>query len=277
MSSNIVFHYPNNCTDFKNEMRVLCLPKKIKCDNTVRDGIYLKNDQDPCEDNPRNWKIPVGGNFQVQYNFFDFNTETIKTAVAAWGSWLTLEINGTANAGVRKGNGYDGTKFYQHIEINPSTIADKCFQLEANGNSSIVKSREFEKEDCLSLIELEAVNSGGDCWNGYYGSSEFMAGNKFEFNPKAWIRGRLKTISFNVNTKVETLRIVPSELMPRWYVSYLVNRIFSGNQVKIDGVIYTVPNVVVNSTSKSTMFPFQVDLERICNVDGSGNTSISCN
>lgn len=269
MSTNIVQILPVDCVDFNSSRKIICLPPRVKCDNTVRDGLYLESD-DQCIDNERNYIVPVGGPFQLQYNFYDFSGMVSN----AWGNWIDVDINmngiTVGYAGTNRNNTFNGQNYGQNLVVNP-TDEMNCFSLSTTANGLTVNSRIFKLENCSELIELEAIHDGSDCWNGVHGTVEEIAGSAFEYRPKAWLRGTTKISQLNIKDKTETLRIAPKELIPVWYAKYLINKIFAGNKVKVNGEIYDVPEIIISATSKSRYFNFAIDLTRKCNSEEDGS------
>lgn len=278
MSVNIFHILPSGCTNFHNTNKLYCLPRKLNCSNTIVDGILTNN---PCATDcnfSSNYKIPVpsDGNFPIQVNYVDLVSADYQNPSTGWGDWIDIgakTIDGTdlgvtsVELGIKKNNGFDGLSNYQTIDIDLSAVAATCFYFELAANESTVSTQLFQKEECSTLIELEAVNTNGqkDCWNGYYKESQTVVdGDEFIFTPKAYIRGSVRYGGANTLTKVEAIEIRPTELIPDWYAKYIINRIFSGTQVKINGEIYDTPDVFISPTARSRRFNFSFAIERNC-------------
>lgn len=278
------------CTDFNKTQKLICLPKKVECDATVIDGVLVGSLSDICDDgcnSSSSYKIPIppNGTFPLQFNFIDNNSADYKEPNTGWGDWINIEIKDLNNALVNSdlntittafNNGFDGDQNYQNIILDASGIAATCFYAKVSAGSDVF-TRFFEKEDCLPLIEIEAVpGSGKDCWNGYPGKTKTTSeGDDIEFKAKAYIRGTVKYAGANLSTKKERITLAPLELIPDWYAKYIINRVFAYKQVKINGVIYDTPDITIQPTSRTRKFQFAIEFERNCN-SGKGGEEL-CN
>lgn len=286
-----IFELPNGCANFNNTIKLFCLPKKVKCNNTTIDGIYVSSDEDLCKNgcNGRPYKMPFppGAKLQFQTNFLDRSSTDYTNPNQGLGSWYFLhlyDLTGyefSANVAARKVNGFDGNQNYQTFEINTNNITRDCFYAQIEVGGSSIYTQVYQKETCKELVEFEPVydedTNSKDCYGAYYGKSKgSVAGTDFNFLPKAWIRGTVKYEGANLKTKIEKIKIVPSELIPAWYLKYLINRIFSAPRVKINGEIYNTPDISISSNNRSTSFNFSIELERTCSNKNDGS-DFTCN
>lgn len=95
MPSNIYHVLPNGCQDFKNTATMICLPRKVKCNNTIIDGILLSDASGQCQivcNNSVGYKIPVPADalWQLQVNFIDQQSADYKNPTTGWGDWINI-------------------------------------------------------------------------------------------------------------------------------------------------------------------------------------------
>lgn len=248
--SNIAIYPPSACAYFGHSEKIICLPKKGLCDNTVNEGIFVNcGEQWNCTlkcigDSPYFIPVPSDGTFMIQTNF------NPQGATGGFGDWIDvvlIDSNGNEvevafdDFVVKHITGKSKKHHYQTFEVDVSGIEIDCFGFKIIADDQEICTQYYKKENCKELVEIEGVFTGFDCWNNYYGSPVGpFTGTNFNYSNKIYIKGLFKYFGGNVEIDDQNIkefyRVHPSEKIAPFMMKYILNKVLASKNVKVNGV-----------------------------------------
>lgn len=252
---NISTIIPQGCVRFGHIEKIICLPVKRLCDNTVKDGILVEcGQQHNCNplcstDEPYFIPAPDGKKIMIQTNFNQGGQ------TGGWGDWIHIRLTDQkgnvlipekdhTDFGVKWITGRSSKHHYQTIEINFDSISQTCFGFRIYTNKGDETCTQiFRKVTCENVVSIESIHKGFDCWNNYYGLPVGQhSGTSFAYSNKIYLVGLTKYFGGNVdienNDIKEFLRFYPGEKIAPFMMKYLLNKILSSKRILLNGEEY---------------------------------------
>lgn len=251
--SNIITIYPSGCARFDNVVYSFCLPIKEQCGSYVPQGLLSECDADwncarGCNGNE--YYLPATGKimFQTQIQSSDaIGAQYVDVA----GSITSAPVSFSSNI-----------KFVQTIEIDLDEIPETCFKIQLTVGERVVCSQWFKKPTCGAgeLVTFEGIHTGKDCYGNDYKNTGF--------SNKVTVEGTFKYYGGSIDetgTPTEIYRFHPSKKIPPFLMQYLLNVIFTGKQIKVNGEMYDFEGSGALTPTKSGMFFPIFDFGKTCN------------
>ena len=261
-----------SCSALNHSVRNFCLPTKLPCDQTTRDGLFYPaewNCNRPCNgDQVYFWPLPNTGSIMLQTRFNTMDTDE-------WGSEVTitlydLEDNAiTADYVNRWVVGSSKYGKYQTVEINLAQLANltTCGYFVINYDSIDYTTQMFKIEpDCRCMVELEGIYTDLDCWNNYYGISTgpYTGDENFAYSNKIYVLGTAKDFGTSKQGAkvVENQRVWVAPAIPPYMMRQLSFVVLNAKTVEVNGSSFKPKDQTFTPREKTSMFAPIIDLYR---------------
>lgn len=285
---------PTSCTLFNHNVREFCLPTKVSCDNNVLDGLITRcgeqwNCMNICDgDNEFYMVAPSTGTMMFQLNFYDVGSTDKINPDKGWGDWIFAEIYAPDGSLISKTIpdfasrwmvAHSGKYSYQNIEIDFSLIDAPCFYIKffTESNGEIVEevcTQHFRRFQCTSILEIEGVHTGYDCWNNFYGKPKgtFLGTENFDYSNKIYVNAGMKFFEAAIEKSdangfsvSEITRVTFNELVPPFLMRYIAAKILPTKNARINGGLFlNRESSTFQSRPKSSMFYPILEFESVC-------------
>lgn len=184
------------CSSLNGLASQYCLPIKVSCRETDKDGFLFLCDKKPCDVNC-NWEqvsiIPFvrGDKIMFQTQFRDVVNNDPTAPVLGWGAWMTFTIyNAETGIAVTSSLGHsmisryyvchNGENSYQVMEIDTGGIAVPCsWYIQFSAWDGVTEEAVVIDErcshvfsavnECQETLLIEGVYERFDCLGNYYG------------------------------------------------------------------------------------------------------------